>query len=191
VFALSGLVLVQTIRPVDGTATPGAAAVPPASDLDDVTELTIAHLTDPATELLVREGDRVYQGQLLARLHLHDAEAVRRQDQARALATERETARTLQATKVRQVEALVAAGLAPPGALAREQAALDHTDDALAQARRSVAHEVDEARRAAEVRAPVEGQVLLLRLPAIHGSEGTAQLRLLYRRPSTATHEAR
>jgi hypothetical protein len=33
--------------------------------------------------------------------------------------------------------------------------------------------------------------VLIIRLPAIHGSEGTAQLRLLYRRPPGATPEAR
>ena len=74
VFVLSGLVLVQTIRPADATPTPPSAAPLAAPEFDDVTELFIAHLTDPARELLVREGDRVQRGQLLARLTWQDPE---------------------------------------------------------------------------------------------------------------------
>ena len=57
-------------------------------------------------------------------------------------------------------------------------------EEALAQARRALVSLDDEARRLAEIRAPVEGQVLTVRVHVVHGSEGTAQIRLLYRRPS-------
>jgi hypothetical protein len=40
----------------------------------------------------------------------------------------------------------------------------------------------DDARRLTEVRAPVDGQILSVRVHVIHGSEGTAALRLLYRK---------
>jgi inner membrane protein len=69
VFVLEGQVLVQTIRP-EGP-TPRMPDTPPAvsrPDFDDVTELFIARVTDPTRELLVREGDRIRTGQLLARL---------------------------------------------------------------------------------------------------------------------------
>jgi hypothetical protein len=90
----------------------------------------------------------------------------------------------LQTAKVRQVEVLVAEGLVAPSAIDRERKALLRSEEVLAQARRALVRLDDEARRLAEIRAPVEGQVLTVRVHVVHGSEGTAQIRLLYRRPS-------
>ena len=74
VFVLEGHVLVQTIRP-ERQAPPNHVAVPPPeAEFDDVTELFVAHLTDPGRGFLVREGDRVQRGQLLARLTSQDPE---------------------------------------------------------------------------------------------------------------------
>jgi inner membrane protein len=183
-FVLSGLVLVQTIRPAEHPGPRLAPTSQLATEFDDVTELFVAHLTDPATELLVREGERVTRGQLLARLRYRDPEAARRRQHAEALVGEHEAALGLQAAKLRQAEALVAGGLAAPGAVDRERAALLRAEETLAQARRALVSLADEARRLAEIRAPVDGQVLTLRVHVVHGNEGTAQVRLLYRRPS-------
>jgi multidrug efflux pump subunit AcrA (membrane-fusion protein) len=147
-----------------------------------VTELFIPHLTDPDRELLVREGDPVHQGQLLARLTWQDPELQRRHQEATAQLAEREAALILHATALHQARALVTAQLAAPGALAPAEAAHQRAEAALAQARRALARLADEARRQTEIRAPVDGQVLTIRVHVIHGSEGTAALRLLYRR---------
>jgi inner membrane protein len=186
-FVVSGQVLVQTVRPVSaGAATtgPAPASGSPASppEFDDVTEVFIAHVTDPARELLIREGDRVQKGQLLARLTWKDPELERKRQHAEAVLQEREAALALQEGKLRQAQALVAAGLAVAGAVTREETARLRAQETVAQARRELDRLADEARRAAEIRAPVDGQVLTLRVHVIHGSEGTAVLRVLYRR---------
>jgi inner membrane protein len=183
-FVLSGRVLVQTIRTgaTRAAAAPASPALPP--DFDDVTELFIAHVMDPARELRVREGDRVQRGQLLARLKWKDPELERQRQHAEAQQTEQERLEALRATTVRQLQALVGAGLAAPGATGRAEAELQSAREAVAQSRRELDRLADEVRRATEVRAPVEGQVLTLRVHVVHGSEGTARLRLLYRRPS-------
>jgi biotin carboxyl carrier protein len=187
VFVVSGLVLVQTIRSAD--PMPMVAAPPPPESMrpaapafDDVTELFITHVTDPARELLVREGDRIAKGQLLARLTWRDPELERRREHAEAVLEEKQAALTLEARKVRLARALVTAQLAVPDAAAREEAALRHAEEAVAQARREVDRLAGEAGRAREVRAPVDGQVLTVRVHVIHGSEGTAVLRVLYRK---------
>ena len=148
-----------------------------------MTELFIAHVTDPARELLVREGERVQRGQLLARLTWKDPELERQRQHARAELVERQVVEALRAAAVRQVQALIDAGLAAPGAVGRAEAELLAAREAVAQARRELDRLADEARRATEVRAPVDGQVLTLRVHVVHGSEGTARLRLLYRWP--------
>jgi len=187
-FVVSGQVLVQTIRRVDGASSAGtplatSALAAPAPEFDDVTELFIAHVTDPARELRVREGERVQKGQLLARLTWQDPELERRRQHAEAVLQEKEASLTLQETKLRQAQALVAAGLAAAGAVTREEATRLRAREAVAQARRELERLADEAHRASEIRAPVEGQVLTLRVHVIHGSEGTAVLRVLYRKP--------
>ena len=101
-FVLSGLVLVQTIWPAERPSPDPPRRRRPATEFDDVTELFIAHLTDPATELLVREGERVRRGQLLARLRYRDPEVARRRQHAVALVGEHEAALALQAAKLRQ-----------------------------------------------------------------------------------------
>jgi membrane-bound metal-dependent hydrolase YbcI (DUF457 family) len=181
-FILSGLVLVQTIRPAASTPASSRTAAPPEPEFDDVTELFIAHVTDPAGELRVREGERVQRGQLLARLAWKDPELERQRQHAQAQLVERETVEGLRAATVRQVQALIAAQLAASGALARAEAELLAAREATAQARRELDRLAAEARRVADVRAPVDGQVLTLRVHVIHGSEGTAVLRLLYRK---------
>jgi hypothetical protein len=181
-FVISGLVLVQTIVRTD-TALPPVA--PPAGEIpefDDVTELFIAHVTDPAREILVREGDRIQKGQLLARLAWKDPEFDRKRQHAEALVQEKEAALAVQEGKLRQAHSLVAAGLVAPGAVTREEAARFRAQEAVAQARRELDRVADEARRAGEIRASLDGQVLTVRVHVIHGSEGTAVLRLLYRR---------
>jgi multidrug efflux pump subunit AcrA (membrane-fusion protein) len=55
-------------------------------------------------------------------------------------------------------------------------------DQAVEQSRRDLARLAEEADRLSEVRSPVDGQVLTIRVHVIHGSEGTAVLRLLYRK---------
>ena len=187
VFVLSGLVLVQTIRPAEAApapvpppAAPGAPMTP--MEFDDVTELFIGHLTDPARELVVREGDRVQRGQLLARLTWQDPELERQRQQATAELAERLATVRLRETAADQARALVGLGLVAPGGLAKTETDLLAARDAVAQARRTLARLRDEARHLTEVRAPVDGQVLSVRLHVIHGSEGTAALRLLYRK---------
>lgn len=184
VFVLDGQVLVQTIR----TDVPGApssiATRPPEPEFDDVTELFIAHVTDPTQEVLVREGDRFQTGQLLARLRWREPELERRRQQLRAELVERQIVEALRVTAVRQVQALVEAGLAAPSAVGRTESELLAARDAAAGTRRELDRLAEEVRRATEVRAPVDGQVLTVRVHVIHGSEGTAALRLLYRRPS-------
>jgi inner membrane protein len=182
-FVVSGLLLIQTITPAEAEPPPEPAAAPsaPAPEYDDVTELFIAHLTDPGRELLVREGDRVHQGQLLARLTWKDPELARQRQQAEAEHATRAAALTLQEGKAREAQALVTAQLAAPGAVAREAAALLRAQTALAESRRALDTLAEAARRAAEVRAPVDGQVLTIRVHVIHGGEATAQVRLLYR----------
>jgi multidrug efflux pump subunit AcrA (membrane-fusion protein) len=166
--------------------TPAAAHTLPSPrpEFDDVTELFIAHLTDPATELLVREGERVRRGQLLARLRYRDPDVAQRRQHAEALVEEHEAALALQTAKLRQAEVLIAEGLAAAGAVDRERAALLRAEESLAQARRGLVSLDDEARRLTEIRAPMEGQVLTVRVHVVHGSEGTAALRLLYRKRS-------
>jgi hypothetical protein len=189
-FVLSGLILVQTVLPIGAEPMPPPAPAAPRPEFDDVTEMFVAHLTDPATELLVREGERVRRGQLLARLRYRDSEVTQRRQHAVALVGEHESALALQTAKLRQVEVLVAEGLAVPGAIDRERKVLLRSEDVLAQARRALVSLEDEARRLAEIRAPVEGQVLTLRVHVIHGSEGTAVLRLLYRKAPGAFVDA-
>ena len=183
VFVLEGQVLVQTIRP-EGQAlrVPAALQPPPGAEFDDVTELFIGHLTDPARELLVREGDRVQQGQLLARLTWQEPELERKRQHAEAQLAERQVSLALREASVSQARILIAAQLVAPAGLARAEADLLAAREAVAQARRELQHLADEARDAAEVRAPVDGQVLTARVHVIHGSEGTALLRLLYRK---------
>jgi hypothetical protein len=189
-FVLSGLVLVQTIRSA-GAPIVSAPTVPEAApEFDDVTELFIAHVTDPARELRVRDGDHVRRGQLLARLSWKDPELERQRQRAEAERLERERVATVRSEALRQAHALVAAGLAAPGAVGRAEAELLTAREGVAQARRELARLADEAERATIVRAPVDGQVLTLRVHVVHGSEGTARLRLLYRRPSRMTAPA-
>ena len=182
VFVLSGLVLVQTIRPADATPTLPSAAPLAAPEFDDVTELFIAHLTDPGRELLVREGDRVQRGQLLARLSWQDPETERKRQQATGELTERLAVQRLRESATEQTRALVAVGLVAPGGLDKTETDLLAAREAVAQAQRALERLSDDARRLTEVRAPVDGQVLSVRVHVIHGSEGTAALRLLYRK---------
>jgi hypothetical protein len=183
VFVLEGQVLVQTIRPAGVIASPREPEPTPAPEFDGVTELFIAHLTDPTRELFVREGDRVQRGQLLARLTWQDPELERKRQQATAELAERDATRRLRETAVDQVRALRGVALTAPGTLAKAEADLLAAQEAVAQSRRALARLADEARRFTEVHAPVDGQVLSVRVHVIHGSEGTAALRLLYRRP--------
>jgi inner membrane protein len=182
VFVLSGQVLVQTVRAADAPVAAARVSRPSAAEYDDVTELFIAKVTDPGRELLVRDGVHVQRGQLLARLRWKDPELERQRQQLRADLVERELTEALRAAAVRQVEALVAAGLAAPSAVGRAEAELVAARDATAGTRRALDRLAEEARRATEVRAPVAGQVLSVRVHVIHGSESTARLRLLYRR---------
>jgi inner membrane protein len=186
VFVLEGQVLVQTIRAADAprlAATPEAQRQP-AAEFDDITELFIAHVTDPARELLVREGDRIRAGQLLARLTWKEPDLERKRQGARAELAGREGTLRLRDAGLAQARALVAASLAPSGALAKAAAEHDTARAAVADARRHLDQLADEARRTREIRSPVDGQVLTIRIHVVHGSEGTAALRLLYRRPS-------
>lgn len=73
-----------------------------------------------------------------------------------------------------------------PGAVPREEANLVQAEEAVAHARRELARVTEEARRLTEIRAPVDGQVLTIRVHVIQGSESTAVLRLLYRKASQA-----
>jgi inner membrane protein len=191
-FVLSGLVLVQTIRaPEEPPAAPSVAPVG-AAEFDDVTELFIARLTDPARELLVREGDRVQRGQLLARRTGQDPELERQRRQAIAELAEREATERLREAAAGQARALSGVGLAGPGGLAKAETERLTAREAVARARRTIERLDEEARRLTEVRAPVDGQVLSLRVHVIHGSESTAALRLLYRKvtaPPKATRE--
>lgn len=82
--------------------------------------------------------------------------------------------------------ALAARQLAAPGAVPREEANLVEAAAAVAHARRELARVTEEARRLTRIRAPVEGQILTIRVHVIHGSESTAVLRLLYRKASQA-----
>ncbi len=192
-FVLSGLVFVQTIVPEGSTSPPAPSLPAPAapSEFEDITQLFIAHLTDPSQELLVREGERVRTGQLLARLTYRDQELERRRQHAQAQSEEKEAALALQETKLRQARALIAAGLGAPAAVAREEAHLLRAHEAVAHSRRELARLAAEAHGLAEVRSPVDGQVLTIRVHVIHGSEGTAVLRLLYRKASASSaHEA-
>jgi inner membrane protein len=186
VFVLEGQVLVQTFRSIDAPrpAAMPEAPRPPAAEFDDVTELFIAHVTDPARELLVREGDRVRRGQLVARLTWKEPELERKRQEAHAKLAEREAMLGLRESALGQARALVDAGLGAMGALTRAEADLQGARDAVADARRHLDQLTDEVRRAKELRSPVDGQVLTLRVHVVHGSEGTAALRLLYRRPS-------
>jgi multidrug efflux pump subunit AcrA (membrane-fusion protein) len=177
-------VLVQTVVPTGVLRVPPPIPPAPRPEFDDITEMFVAHLTDPGAELLVREGQRVRRGQLLARLRYRDPEVTQRRQHAVALVGEHEAALALQTANLRQVEMLVAEGLAAPGAIDRERRTLLRAEEALAQARRALVSLDDEARRLAEIRAPVVGQVLTVRVHVVHGSEGTAQIRLLYRRPA-------
>jgi hypothetical protein len=65
--------------------------------------------------------------------------------------------------------------------LAKTEADLLVVRESVAQARRALERLADEARRLIEVRAPVDGQILSVWVHVIHGGEGTAALRLLYR----------
>ena len=192
-FVLSGLVLVQTIRPAEAVPAPASPSAAPvaAPEFDDVTELFIAHLTDPARELRVREGDRVQRGQLLARVTWKDPELERQRQQAIAELAEREAAQRLREAAADEARALAGLGLAAPGGLARAETDLLAARDVVAQARRTLERLGDEARRVTEVRAPVDGQVLSVRVHVIHGSEGTAALRLLYRKGTAPPRASR
>ncbi len=185
-FVLSGLVFVQTIVPEESASAPALSppthAVP--AEFDDITQLFITHVTDPSRELLVREGERVRRGQLLARLTYRDREIERRTHHAEAQLQEKEAALALQEARVRQARALVASGLAARGAVEREEANLLRAQEAVDQSRRELARLAEEAQHLAEVRSPVDGQVLAIRVSIIHGSESTAVLRLLYRKAS-------
>jgi inner membrane protein len=187
VFVLEGQVLVQTVRSADA---PRPSVIPEASphqtpEFDGVTELFVAHLTDPARELLIRERDRIRSGQLLARLTWKEPELERKRQTAHADLTEREATLDLREAALVQARVLVDAELGSAGTLARAQADQRAAQDAVAQARRALDQLADEARRTREVRSPVDGQVLTIRIHVVHGSEGTAALRLLYRRPSS------
>jgi multidrug efflux pump subunit AcrA (membrane-fusion protein) len=162
-----------------------APATPEAvPEFDDVTELFVAHVTDPGRELLVREGDHVRRGQILARLTWKDPELERQRLRAEGERLERERVASLRSDALRQAHALVAAGLASPGTAGRVEADLLTAQEAVAQARRELERLAEETDRATAIRAPVDGQVLTLRVHVVHGSEGTARLRLLYRRPA-------
>jgi inner membrane protein len=187
VFVLEGQVLVQTIRPTGMIAQPPATAPTPVVEFDGVTELFIAHLTDPVRELLIGEGDRIQAGQLLARVTWREPELERRRQTTHAELAERETTLALREAALAQARALVDAGLGAVGALARAEADRQAARDAVAQARRALGQLADEARRTSEIRSPVDGQVLTIRIHVVHGNEGTAALRLLYRRPSPSS----
>ena len=137
---------------------------------------------DPGRELLVREGDRVQRGQLLARLTWQDPELERKRQQATAELADRESALWLREAAVNQTRTLVEGGLAARGSFDKADADLRSARQAVAQARRAIEQLSDEARRLREVRAPVDGRVLSVRVHVIHGSESTAALRLLYRK---------
>ena len=162
-----------------------------AAEFDDVTELFIARLTDPARELLVREGDRVQRGQLLARRTGQDPELERQRRQAIAELAEREATERLRDAAAGQARALSGAGLAGPGGLAKTETEGLAAREAVARARRTIERLDEEARRLTEVRAPVDGQVLSLRVHVIHGSESTAALRLLYRKVTAPPRASR
>ncbi|MFZ1059781.1 MAG: metal-dependent hydrolase [Candidatus Rokuibacteriota bacterium] len=183
-FVLSGLVFVQTVVPDEPLSAPSPPTQAAPAEFDDITQLFIAHVTDPSRELLVGEGERVRKGQLLARLTYRDQELERRMRHAEARIEEKEAALALQAAKVRQARALVGAGLAAPGAVEREEAGVLRARVAVEQERRELARLAEEAARLSEVRSPVDGQVLTIRVHVIHGSESTAVLRLLYRKGS-------
>jgi hypothetical protein len=87
---------------------PPAPTPPAAPEFDDVTELFISHVTDPARELLVPEGERIHRGQLLARLTYRDPEIERRRSDAEARVAEKQASLTLREGK------LLEAALAKP-----------------------------------------------------------------------------
>jgi multidrug efflux pump subunit AcrA (membrane-fusion protein) len=180
-FILFGRVFVQTILPEP--APPPAASGPGSAaplEFDDITELFIAHLADPVRELLVRDGERVRKGQLLARLGRRDQELERRRQHAEAQLQEKRAGLALQEGKARQARALVGAGLAAAGAIERGEAQLLRAREAVEPSSRELVRLAEEAARLSAIRSPVDGQVLTVHV--IHGSEGTAVLRLLYRK---------
>lgn len=185
-FVVSGVVLVRTVLSAETATSAARSRPPPADEFDDVTQLSIAHLTDPARELLVREGQRVRRGDLIARLSYKDPELERRRAHAHAQLEERLAAVALQEGKLRQVQALLTVQLAAPAAVDQEEVALLRARVAVEQARRELAHVDEDARRLAEVRVPVDGRILTVRVQAIHGGESTALVRLLYRKPFSA-----
>jgi membrane-bound metal-dependent hydrolase YbcI (DUF457 family) len=185
-FIVTGQVLIQTILPWDALLSALPPVAPPPREFDDITQLYIAHLIDPARELLVREGERVHRGQLLARLSYKDPEVRRRRHDAEAQLQERETALRLQEAKLRVVRALWSGQLAASRTVELEEAALVRAHDAIEHARRELTRMDEIARQLSEIRAPVDGQVLTIRIHAIHGSEGTALVRMLYRKAKGA-----
>lgn len=185
-FVVSGVVLVRTVLSAETPTAAARSRPPPADEFDDVTQLSIAHLTDPARELLVREAQRVRRGELIARLSYKDPELARRHAQAQGQLEERLAALGLQEAKRRHLQALVAEGLASPAAADQEEVALLRARGAVEQARRELARVEEDARRLSEVRAPVDGRILTVRIQAIHGGETTALVRLLYRKPTSA-----
>jgi hypothetical protein len=110
-FVVTGLVFIQTILPA-GSPSPEMPVPPAAGELEDftdVTDLFIPDVRDLEKEILVKEGDLIRKGQLIARLVRADEEGVKLQKQEES---------------VREAEELLAIGAVSDPFLQRERLSL-------------------------------------------------------------------
>lgn len=82
IFVVTGLVFIQTILPAN-SPSPEMPLSPATEALDftDVTDLFIPNVRDPEKEIMVKEGDLIKKGQLIARLSRADEEGMKLQKQ--------------------------------------------------------------------------------------------------------------
>ena len=131
----------------------------------------------------MREGERIRRGQLLARPDLPGPPLERDRQRARVHpGGEDRPARPAGGEGPANPRAAGRAPFAAAGALEREEASLLRDEDGRTRVRRELARVGEEARRLTEIRAPVDGHALTIRLSAVHGREGTATMRLLCRK---------
>jgi hypothetical protein len=107
------------------------APTPPAAPGLQRRHRALAHVADPARELLLRERDRARRRQLLARLSYQDPDLERRRRDAEARLAGKQAGLTPQEGKLRMAAALAAGPLTAAGAVVRED---------LVQAEAAVAH---------------------------------------------------
>lgn len=136
--------LLPNVMQADGTATPMREAV------------LSTKLMASVTEVLVKEGDVVRAGQLLARLDARDVNAKAEQVAASVQAAEAQQAQA--AAHVARMRALFADDAAPKSMLEQAEAQFAQADAGL-RAARAAGAEVKAIGSYAEVRAPFNGRV--------------------------------